>query len=281
MPPSAATRTCRKKEDIHFEGKIRKHRAFYQFFVFLGTVGMAEQLFTDIYSNNTWGSQESRSGPTSTMERTSEIRAALPSLIDELEIKGILDCGCGDWNWMRYVTLGDVEYLGVDIVEPLVEMLQKKHTQPTVHFQKMNVLLDPAETADLWLARDFCCLYGLKEIQQFFLKFLESNSKFLAITSVESRSAFQETVPGSWYALNLCAPPFDLPEPMLEYSDGQQWFRKKNLLIYNRQQILEWFAIKGSKLVTHAPKQVRDKQDKNAHLVSNVSLKDVKMRVHT
>jgi hypothetical protein len=242
---------------------------------------MTEQLFTDIYNNNTWGSRESVSGPPSSLERTTELRISLLSLFGDLEVKSIVDIGCGDWNWMQYVDLTDISYLGVDIVQPLIVNLQKKYTKPNINFQKMNVLVDPAETADLWLARDFCSLYTPKEIQQFFQKFLESQSKFLAVTSVETRTPYQEVLVGSWRPLNLLAAPLELPEPMAEYNDGEQWFKKKQLLVFNRQQILEWFAFKGSKIVVETPKPQRDKQDKNAHLVSNVSLRDVKLRVHT
>lgn len=242
---------------------------------------MTEQLFTDIYTNNTWGSKETVSGPPSSLERTSELRVSLLSLFGDLEVQSVIDIGCGDWNWMQYVDLSDISYLGVDIVQPLIESLQKKYTKPNINFQKMNVLVDPGETADLWLARDFCCFYTPKEIQQFFQKFLESQSKFLAVTSIETRTPYQETLLGSWKSLNLLAAPLELPEPMTEYKDGQQWFKNKQLLVYNRQQILEWFAFKGSKIAVELPKQKRDKQDKNAHLVSNVSLRDVKLHAHT
>lgn len=242
---------------------------------------MTEQVFTDIYKINAWGSKESVSGPPSSLERTAELRVSLLSLFGDLEVQSVIDIGCGDWNWMQYVDLTDISYLGVDIVQPLIENLQKKYTNPNINFQKMNVLVDPAETADLWLARDFCCFYTPKEIQQFFQKFLESQSKFLAVTSIETRTPYQETLLGSWKPLNLLAAPLELPEPMAEYDDGQQWFKKKQLLVYNRQQILEWFAFKGSKIAVETPKPLRDKQDRNAHLVSNVSLRDVKLHAHT
>lgn len=242
---------------------------------------MTEQLFTEIYNTNAWGSKESVSGPTSSLERTTELRVSLLSLFGDLEVKSIVDIGCGDWNWMQYVDLTDISYLGVDIVQPLVADLQTKYTKPNINFQKMNVLVDPAETADLWIARDFCSLYTPKEIQQFFQKFLESQSKFLAITTIETRMPYQETLVGSWRPLSLVATPLELPEPMAEYNDGEQWFKQKQLVVYNRQQILEWFAFKGNKIVIETPKLQRDKQDKNGHLVSNISLRDVKMRVHT
>lgn len=241
---------------------------------------MTEQLFTDIYNNNSWGSKETLSGPTSSLERTSELRISLLNLFTDLEVQSIIDIGCGDWNWMQYVDLSDISYLGVDIVRPLIDTLQKKYTKSNVNFQKMDVLVDPPETADLWLARDFCCFYTPKEIQQFFQKFLESQSKFLAVTSIETRTPFQETLLGSWKPLNLLAAPLELPEPMAEYNDGEQWFKKKQLVVYNRQQILEWFAFKGSKIAVETLKPQRDKRDKNAHLVSNIPLRDVKLHGH-
>jgi hypothetical protein len=237
-----------------------------------------EELFTEIYKNNSWGSPETVSGPSSTLERTEEFRAEFPNLLQELEIKSIVDCGCGDWNWMKTVNLTGIQYLGLEIIQPLVESLETEFSAENIKFEKLNILQEPPETADLWLARDFLCFYASREIKRFFEIFLESKSKFLALTTVDTEQPFNPTLTGFWKPLNLFSEPFKMPEPMYEIPDGQQWFRNKKLVIYNRQQIHEWLLVRASKLEVGSQKQVDDKQDRNAHLVSNVSLKNVSLR---
>ena len=63
------------------------------------------KVFDKIYEKNTWGSEESRSGPGSTEKQTRRIREALPTILNNFGIKSMLDLPCGDWNWMKDVDL--------------------------------------------------------------------------------------------------------------------------------------------------------------------------------
>jgi hypothetical protein len=238
-----------------------------------------EHIFTEFFLRNSWGSAESVSGISATLSRTESIRQKLPAMFQTLGIQSIVDIGCGDWNWMRHVDLSGISYLGIDIVEPLVEQLQSRYTNPTIRFQKTNVLEEPPETADLWIVRDFCGLYGYDEIKQLFQQFISSESRFIAITSIDACDN-QDSLPGTWRALNLRDAPFNLPEPVCVLDDGQQWFRNKKLLVFSSGAIEEWFPTMLARLAIDQPNNVTDTQDRNAHLVSNVPLRQLSLRVH-
>lgn len=241
-----------------------------------------EEIMTEIYKTWAWGA--SKSGPASTLEKTAQLCDQLSAAFQELEIQSILDCGCGDGRWiLDVVKSAGIQYLGVDIVEPLVTDLQETATTNTAKFQKMNILRDPPETADLWLARDFLCLYPKPEMMLFFQRFLESKSPFVAITSVDTQRVYQKYSVGSYIQLNLQRDPLQLPEPLMELEDSQQWFCKKWLYIYNRQQILEWFQDASMKQTTAEDAEVpedHDTLDRNAHLVSNVPLHQMTLYDH-
>jgi hypothetical protein len=233
-----------------------------------------EAVFTRAYLKNSWGSKESRSGPSASLERTAALRTALPDLFRELEIQSVLDCGCGDWNWMRHVDLSGIQYIGCDIVQPLIQTLQETFSAPTVNFQVLNLLQDPPDTADLWLARDLCSLFSTEDTWQFFQKFLESESKYLAITSVETEDPYQDTFTGAWTPRNLLAEPFSMPPPLHEVDDGEQWLLKKSLFVYDRQQILDWIKSKAAKFELTTPtREPEPPKDRNAHLVNNIPLR--------
>jgi hypothetical protein len=127
----------------------------------------------------------------------------------------------------------------VDIVEPLIEKNQKTYTTSTIHFQKMNVLQEPPELADLWIVRDFCCLYDYASCKLLFDKFIESNSTYIALTTIDTTEQNCDGIIGIWRQLNLASSPFFLQTPVQSISDGLQWFRPKWLNVYTRDQILE------------------------------------------
>lgn len=238
-----------------------------------------EQIFTEIYQSSSWGSKESRSGPSATLERTTELREQLPQLFQTLGITSLFDAGCGDWTWMREVNLSDITYIGADIVTPLIETLQNTFTTSTVKFQKMNIMEEPPETADLWLVRDMANLYSFSEIQTLIEKFLESESRFLAITSVED-SENSDGITPSWRPIDFMKAPFHLPTPIVQLDDGQQWFRKKSLFVYSSGALEEWKETMLAKSEAALENTLHDKQDRNAHLTSNVSLRSVELRGH-
>jgi SAM-dependent methyltransferase len=238
-----------------------------------------ESIFTKIYNQNEWGSQETKSGNSATLENTRAIRHQLPDLFRDLEVTSVLDCGCGDFNWQQHISFEGIEYLGIDIVKSLVEDNQKIYTQENIYFQQMDILQDPPETRDLWLARDLLCLYDFSSIRIFFQKFLESQSPFLAFTSVTlgSEEKNKDAATGSWRPLDFTQHPFELPEPMIDLEDQTQWFRRKVLLVYNHQQIVEWFT---STAELEKVKTAFDTVDRNAHLVGNVPLRQMTLNVH-
>jgi hypothetical protein len=214
-------------------------------------------------------------------EYSAELCQHLPAAFQELEIQSILDCGCGNTAWFRNVDLSGITYLGVDIVDTLLSDLQARYTTSTRKFQKTNCLRDPPETADLWLARDLLCMYPKSQMMLFFQRFLESKSPFLALTSVDTVHVYTDYVTGSWIPLNLQRAPLYMPEPLMELEDGEQWFCKKWLYVYNRQQILEWNLSKSATVGDDEAQEAHDTQDMNAHLVSNIPLRQMSLYAHT
>jgi hypothetical protein len=198
-----------------------------------------ETLFTDIYTTRAWGSKESVSGPSSTHTKTVELRNQLPSLFSRLSIQSIFDCGCGDFNWFQHVSLGSIQYIGADIVEPIIKENQQEYTTSTIHFQKMDCLTDPPETADLWIVRDMCGLYSYESIRQLLLRFIESNSNYIAFTTFPTHDTNIDGSTGILRPLNIQKAPFLFPDPIDQVEDGQQWFRKKFLYVYTRDQLVD------------------------------------------
>src|SRR6478752_4124406 len=71
--------------------------------------------FERIERTNLWGAATSVSGLGSEDPATAAIRDALPSLLQRLAARSLLDAPCGDAGWIGRMKL-DIDYTGIDIV---------------------------------------------------------------------------------------------------------------------------------------------------------------------
>ena len=94
-----------------------------------------KELFSKIFKENYWLYGESVSGTGSDIFQTNVIIRELEKLFQEFEIKSILDGSCGDFNWMNQVNLDGIDYLGIDIVEDLINLNKSNY--------KNNLFLHP------------------------------------------------------------------------------------------------------------------------------------------
>lgn len=182
-----------------------------------------------------WEFFETVSGPGSTVEMTAPLRDYLKDLFARREITSILDIPCGDWNWMRHVELGDIDYLGWDI-EP-TNVARNVERWPERRFAQVNILTcEQVPAVDLILCRDFLIHLPNEHIGEVLAKFIASGSRYLLTTNHPQASndldldPVGELFPAYWQRLvNLEAAPFGLtgrveafPEPGHPVGEGQE-----------------------------------------------------------
>ncbi|MFY7988468.1 MAG: hypothetical protein ACOVNP_06255 [Flavobacterium sp.] len=83
-----------------------------------------KEVFTEIYKTNHWNSPETFSGPGSEVESNKLLIKDIEELINNFGINSILDLACGDFNWMKEVNLTEIKYIGVDIVDDIIQKKQ-------------------------------------------------------------------------------------------------------------------------------------------------------------
>ena len=205
-----------------------------------------KRIFTKIYENNSWKSDESVSGPSSTYNRTSDIRTALPKFLLEHHVQILLDAPCGDFNWMREVVgLGVYNYIGCDIVNKLIEINNHKYSSDRITFKVLDIINDLLPTADLLLSRDFLFHLSYNDILKFLNNFLSSNIPLLLTTSHLNIKGFsnKDIKTGGWRWLDLFLPPFSFGDPKFIIKDGQD----RALVLFTRDQVLSaYFLMKKS-----------------------------------
>ncbi len=202
--------------------------------------GSPEEIFTQIYNQNMWGSKESLSGPGSEFQSTKNLRRALPGLVNDYKVKRLLDVPCGDFNWMKHVLSElDVEYIGGDIVRSLVEQNQRNWGGVGVSFSQIDLTCDPLPSVDMMLVRD--CLFHLSygAIYSFLQNFCRSDIRFLLTTThMPPTGKNAESMIGGYGYIYLFSPPFSFPNDPLEYVDEDNHnTTKRSLMLFDSDQV--------------------------------------------
>lgn len=115
-----------------------------------------EQVFSSIYKNHKWGGQdEYYSGEGShNMAYYSPYCEFVRKFILDNKIKSIVDLGCGDFNvGKEYADLVE-EYVGVDIVKPVVEYNNRVYGDDHIKFVCLDISRDNLPEAELCLVRE-------------------------------------------------------------------------------------------------------------------------------
>jgi hypothetical protein len=168
--------------------------------------------FTEVYQKNIWNGTESVSGTGSDLQQTAAVREALPALIRELGIKSMVDAPCGDLHWIKNVELG-AEYIGVDIVQDLVEKLRKEHAGTGRRFECCDMVMEVLPQADLIFCRDCQVHLPLEEVKKVLGNFARSGAKWVLTTTFTGVKENKDVRWSGWRALNLEIAPFCLPRP--------------------------------------------------------------------
>lgn len=182
-----------------------------------------ESVFTSIFATNEWGSAESVSGCGSTLRETRVVRQVLPGLVDQYEVLVLLDIPCGDCHWMSELDFCGRSYIGADIVGALVDQNRGAFGGPDRRFMHLDVVRDELPAADLVLCRD--CLIHLSnaDVLAALRNIRRSGARYLLTTTYSARPTNPDIVTGDWRAINLQAPPFELPPPLELISEEWDW----------------------------------------------------------
>lgn len=171
--------------------------------------------FTRIYRRNLFGGKQSRAGQGSDLSQTRVIVQELPKLLKELNARSMVDAPCGDFFWMEEVELPVGKYVGVDIVEQMIQQNQANYGNQQRSFLVMNIVEDVVPRADLILCRDCLVHLSFDDCKKVIRSFIKSGSRYLLTTTFTGRLKNDDLGEGLWRTLNLQIPPFDFPNPMM------------------------------------------------------------------
>lgn len=129
-----------------------------------------EQIFTEIYQNNVWGSDNKSnfySGSGSDYIYSNSYIQYIREYIIENNIKSVIDLGCGDFRiGQALIENLDINYLGIDVVESLINYNNDHFSKPGINFTKLNITRDTLPDGDLCLIRQVLQHLSNKDIKK-------------------------------------------------------------------------------------------------------------------
>jgi hypothetical protein len=217
--------------------------------------------FTNIYENNGFGSEESKSGPGSTLEETKILREKIKDLVKEKNIKSVVDIPCGDFNWMKEIVSSFESYIGGDIVEGAIKINIENYGGLNTKFIEFDLINDKIPDADLLIVRDVIGHLPLSDGEKVIKNILKSNCKYLLSTTwaKKTKDGWKKCDPnevhrenegvdyGRFYPVNLMSFPFNFPEANVYLEedvrvDNYENGIRKTLGLWDIEKLKEYFS---------------------------------------
>lgn len=172
-----------------------------------------ENKFSQIYTKNEWGYG---SGVGSLPLNNIDYIKFLRMFIERNNIRSVVDFGCGDWQFSRFVGWETVTYTGFDIVESVVAQNQATFPSDKISFQLFTPETELPK-ADLFLCKDVFQHLPNGLIQKYLHSF-KSRSRFLLITNDDwpaEQLINTEIEEGGWRPIRLDREPFSEVAPVV------------------------------------------------------------------
>lgn len=211
----------------------------------------AKDVFTMIYQEELWKGSESVSGYGSGIKYTENLQETIVEIVNNFTIVSILDLACGDFNWMRYVVDKiPSSYLGVDIVDSLIEKNKSKYQNDKVKFTTLDIVNEEIPSADLVICRDVLFHLPNEDILRVINKIVDSPSTYLLITNhiAVGNDSFEniDISTGDFRRIDLFEPPFNLPKSfILSVDDWLYPDPPRTMVLFEVDQLRkEWKLVK-------------------------------------
>ena len=198
--------------------------------------------FQRIFDTRFWGSEESVSGPGSTLRQTETIRQKLPELVDRFGINSMIDAPCGDLCWMSEILPKmDITYIGGDIVPEVVDLAKSKTEHPKSTFMNFDIVISRFPPTDLWLCRDVLFHLPYADVRRALDNFRNSEVKYILVTTHKGdHFKNRNCTTGDFRLRNLFRHPFGFPQDKVLYrfDDFADPLPPREMVLFSREDLL-------------------------------------------
>jgi hypothetical protein len=198
------------------------------------------EIFERVHAAREWGNNETISGPGSTAARTESIRKHLPRILKGIGACSLLDAPCGDYNWMRLMSLDLEQYIGVDIVPEIIARNQREFGAQRVQFLRRDIAHDRLPQCDVILCRDCLVHLSFEEIFSTLRNFQRTGARYFFTTTFVEHETNTDIATGDWRQLNLEREPFFFPPPSegIDEMWGDGLYLDKRLALWRFEELV-------------------------------------------
>jgi hypothetical protein len=198
--------------------------------IFCGENHLYGRIDIDNFSVSGCGSQMDNS--------TESIRKNLYNFLKNHNIKNIADIPCGDFWWMRHVDLGDINYIGGDIITQQIDKLKKNF--PDNAFERIDIRIDKLPAVDLLFCRD--CLFHLSDIDKklAFDNFINSDIEYILMSNHPQSNNNLDISTGDFTHINWQMDPWNFGPPVDILYDSNTGYDTKEMQLYTKNQIIDF-----------------------------------------
>ena len=148
---------------------------------YVDSIESVSAIFETIYRSDTW---TLGSGPGSLPTANAPLIEFLQKFIQKNRIARFVDFGCGDWQFMSAVDLGNVNYLGVDVVESVLVENRSRHQRSNVSFARTPDDLADLPEGDLIRSRMCSSISRMRTLPKHFIRRGENFASSSLLTTV-------------------------------------------------------------------------------------------------
>jgi SAM-dependent methyltransferase len=196
------------------------------------------EIFSEIYEKKLWGLNHENygtSGPGSSFESTEKYREFLQHFLHTFDIHSVVDVGCGDWEFSRFINWDGINYMGYDVVPRVIEENKRKYETAVIQFAVGDGAAINLPVADLLICKDVLMHLPYEDIAIILSKAKQYKYCLFTNDIIHADPPLEnyDIVKGDWRpSMNLAKPPFNLKDlPVLHYSTSTS--HKEVYLIVN------------------------------------------------
>ena len=194
----------------------------------------AREVFGRIYKTDEW---EGGSGQGSRVGATERYRAVLETVVGAVDVRSVVDVGCGDWQFSQLVDWSGVSYLGLDVVPDVIDRNRSRFGGHEVEFELRDVVNQPLPAGDLLICKDVLQHWPNDAIGNF-LETTRGRYRYMLLTndiwSAHCPAELLNTdVPvGGWRTMDLELSPFGVrPAWQVDLDILGEWTKRVLLLV--------------------------------------------------
>ena len=173
--------------------------------------GDGRAVFEWIYDRGGWSGLGS--GPGSSARYNRPFLNFLSNFARKADIRSIVDYGCGDWTMFSEYQFGNIDYLGIDIVDSVVEANRNRYSGPGIEFRLARPLAGETCSADLLLMKDVMIHLPNGHCAEF-LDYARNRFRFgIFVNDMRSHEAGvnEDIRMGGYRPIDITKPPFNWP----------------------------------------------------------------------